>query len=465
MGRQCNPEQGPHILGRGWAAVAIPGREKGGIILRMTTVVILATVFPFAVSAIGTLEQTASSTGPTDLVIWANEVHKQVADGSAGGDNHDLAAVFEKKYNVKLEWVTIPWAQMRDRVLRELSASSGPADLVFVENSWASPRLLDMFTPLDPYMNQNPIEDMADIPTGMMQSYSINGRQMLIPYRSNLELLHYNSLLLDSYGLKPPTTMVQLGKDAIRITHRRSDGEEVYGFAYIPDQTDIEVIRAFGGDVFDRNMNVTVDSPEAVRAVKFLRELYVSGAIPPNFSRLNSTSYRELYTGGLLGFIMQGDNYYLRFNDPKNSRIAGHSGFSAIPLAKGGPAIAKLAFWGVGIPRNAPVSHRELAYDFIRYFSTLKAQTAMALNGNDPVRSEVYENPEFQKRIPYAKVAEQVLPKGKPLLPAFEGTNEVSDIMKRQVGLAITGKKSAEQALVDAKNQIVSVLKREGVVN
>ena len=242
------------------------------------------------------------------------------------------------------------------------------------------------------------------------------------------------------------------------MTHKRSDGAQVYGFAYNPDQTDIQMLRAFGGDVFDTNMNVTVNSPAAVRAVEFVKGLYEARAIPPNFTELNSGSIRQLYTNGLVGMIFLGDNYYVRFNDPKSSQIAGHSEVSYIPEAGGGIAPTKLAFWGIGIPKNGNPKNRQLAYDFIRYFTTQQAQVKMALNGNGPVRTSVYQDATFAEKVPYAVLAEKVLPQGQALLPAVTGSTQILDVLKQTFNEAIQGQKPVQQALDEAKGKIEQII-------
>lgn len=428
--------------------------------MKRLLVAILAIMLPAVIFAAGQSEQpaTAAAGQPRTLVIWANEVHKTVIDGSGGGAGVDIEKSFEQKYNVKIDWNTIPWAQMQDKVLRELASSSSQADLIFLVNDWVSPSVLSMYQPLDSFMQKNPIADEQSIPADMLNLFKLNGHQMLIPYRTNLNLLHYNKQLFDEAGLSVPTSMEELGVDARKLTHKRSDGAQVYGLAYNPDQTDIQMLRAFGGDVFDANMHVTVNSPQAVKAVEFLKGLYKDGAIPPNFTELNSGSIRQLYTNGLVGMIFLGDNYYVRFNNPKSSQIAGHSEVSYVPKSGGGIAPTKLAFWGVGIPKNGNPQNRQLAYDFIRYFTTQEAQVTMALNGNGPIRTTVYQGTEFSQKVPYASLAQKVLPSGKALLPAVNGSAQILDVLKQEFNQAIQGQKPVQQALDEAKSKIEQII-------
>ncbi len=429
--------------------------------MKRVLIAALVLLLPALAFAGGQSEQpAASSNQPQTLVIWANAVHKTVIDGSGGGAGIDIEKVFEKKYNVKIEWNTIPWAQMQDKVLRELAASSSQADLIFLVNDWVSPSVLSMYEPLNSFMQKNPIANEQSIPSDMLKLFKLNGKQMLIPYRTNLNLLHYNKQLFDQAGLSAPTSMEELGADARKLTHKRSDGAQVYGFAYNPDQTDVQMLRSFGGDVFDKNMHVTVNSPAAVKAVEFLKGLYKDGAIPPNFTELNSGSIRQLYTNGLVGMIFLGDNYYVRFNNPKKSQIAGHSEVSYIPMAGGGVAPTKLAFWGVGIPKNGDPKKRQLAYDFIRYFTSEQAQVTMALNGNGPIRTSVYQDSTFASKVPYAGLAEKVLPKGEALLPAVNGSTQILDVLKQSFNEAIQGQKPVKQALDDAQSKIEQIIKQ-----
>ncbi len=429
--------------------------------------------FIFLMMALCLITPTITATGkpevpiekPEKLVVWCNTVHESVTNGtSRGGAN--LTAEFEKLYDVKIEWVPLAWDQMLEKIQLELTVSQGEPDVVFAVVDWATPAFLESFIDLSPYLKKNPIENMEDFSLGGINAFTLQGGLRFVPYRSNVQLMHYNKDLFDMYGLKEPKTMEELGEAAKKMTHTRADGAKVYGLAFIGSQTPLEIIRAFGGDVVDSDGKYVLNSSETRKAIAFMKDLYVAGAIPPNFESLTSANSRQLYVNGLIGMMFQGDNYYYQLNDSTKSGVAGKSWFASIPPSQDKsqqPGNVKLALWGAGIPKNAKKNTNDMAYEFIKFFTSRTNQLEMALNGNSPSRSIVYENEEYIKLAPYAEASLSSSPYAYPLIPAVNGIAEVMDAALEEISRAITGSKTIENALSDASKKILSILKREGI--
>lgn len=401
------------------------------------------------------------------LVIWCHTVHQQVAEGTRGGAEINLAAEFMEKYNVELEWVTIPWAQAQGKVLRELSLAESTVNVAYIVDEWPTSTLLNMLEPLNPFMEANPIEDFDDLAEGMVSTFSSDGLLYVVPVRSNPQILHYNKAIFADRGItRAPLTFEELVEDARKSTYTRADGARVYGLGLKPREDIIAVVRAFGGEVLTSDYKVLSNQPPAVEAITILRDLYAEGVIPPNFTVLASKDYQSLIGEGLVVMTFFGDNYYLRFNDPAKSKVAGDMWFSWIPPSeKTGLDVAscKIGFWGMAIPKNSPLEKRDLAWNFIKYFAGKDTQLKMGLNGNGPVRVSTFDDPTYSEGIPYAAVSKKILSIARPHLPIFEGTAEVRDIFTEQASLVILGLKDPQQAMDAAAAAITAVLEREGI--
>ena len=117
----------------------------------------------FGVVAIGATALSAPASAQDKLTLWSHVVHQQVVEGARGGAEVDLGAAFTDSTGTGLEWVTIAFAQMADKVKRELNLSNSEADIVFVVNAWADPSTLRQLVPLDEFMAASPIANMDDI--------------------------------------------------------------------------------------------------------------------------------------------------------------------------------------------------------------------------------------------------------------------------------------------------------------
>lgn len=399
------------------------------------------------------------------LVVWCNSVHQQVAEGTRGGVAANVVEPFEEQFGVTIEWVTIPWSQMQDKILRELSLPSSEADIVFLVDLWAIPSVFRMLEPLNSYQASKPIENFDGLAPGMVKTLTYEGSLYGVPVRSNMQVLHYNEALFSEKGIEgAPSTFEELVEAAKTCTYVREDGAQVYGLGIKIPEDIIAVIWAYGGDVMTSDYEVKCDQPEAIKAIETLRELYAAGAIPPNFTVLGSADYQRLVSDGLVSMVFFGDNYYFRFNDPERSNVAGHMEVAPIPASEETDltvAPCKVAFWSMAIPKNGPAEHKELAWEFIRYLASPDVQLQMALNGNGPTRLSVFEDPKYAETVPYAWVDQQIVNVARPLWPPFDRLAEARDIFAEQATLAILGVKDPGKAMYEAAEAIRNLVSQK----
>ena len=293
----------------------------------------------------------------------------------------------------------------------------------------------------------------------MRDAFRQEGVPKGVPIRSNPQIVHYNKAIFADRGIGVPKTFEGMLQDAEKTSYTRKDGARVYGLAIKPAEDIITMVKAMGGSVLSTDYKIGVDSPATIKAIERIKSLFDKGAIPPNFATMDSTSVQTLMRQGLAAMTLYGDNYYLRFNDPKSSRVAGHVGFFAIPGEQSGSyAPAKVAFWAAGLPKNASEESRKSGWTFIRYLASMPVQLQMALNGNGPVRGDTLHNSEFTRQAPYAPESEIALKHASELLPVFNGTAQVSDAFEEDAVAAITGKMAVTDAMADARAKIEKII-------
>jgi multiple sugar transport system substrate-binding protein len=419
---------------------------------------LLATV---VVVLCGTL---AIGQGQKELVVWCVAVHRDVAIGAYGA-KIDVVSPFEKEHGVSIRWVTIPWTGMEEKVLRELALPQTEADIIFIVDDWARPDVLSKLMPLDDFMTAAPIEDFEGLAPGMVSALIYEGKLRGIPVRANVQVLHYNKAIFAKRGIEhAPRTFEELIEAAKAATYVREDGARVYGLGLKVPEDIIGVIRAFGGDVMTPDYQVVCDSPQAIAAIKALRDLYNAGALPPDFFMLQAADYERLVGQGLVAMVFFGDNYNLRFNDPTrvSPEVAGQMDVVPIPASETtGLELApcKVAFWAMAIPNNAPRENRDLAWEFIRYLASPQVQLSMALNGNGPTRAAVLADPQYQVGVPYAWASALAINVARRLWPPFAQVSQAYDILAHEAVLAITGQKDPEQAMKDAAEALRALLR------
>ena len=402
---------------------------------------------------------TSGAFAQTTIRVFANSAHQDAFAGRPGATEGNLQAAFEKDTGIKIVWDTVPWPQMRQNFQRAMASSSGSYDVVMVINDWATDDTLAKLLPLEAMSPA--IEDKDDIFKPMRATFTRNGQLVALPIRSNPQIVHYNKAVFAEKGLAEPKTFAELLDAALKVAGKRADGASVYGLGLkaIGDDDLTLVYKAFGGDVLTQDYKVLIDSPQNAATLQKLKQLYEGGGLAPNFATTDTVATQNLMREGLLGMVLFGDNYHMRFNDQKSSRIAGQVGFFPIPGAKpGSPGPAKVAFWAAAMPANGPAANRQAAWRFLQYLSSKDAQVQMAINGNGPARLSTLENPRFQKDAPYAAASAVALANAVEIFPAFDGTPQVQAVVTEESVLAITGRKPVAEALSTAAARISAIV-------
>jgi len=337
---------------------------------------------------------------PQILSVWSHAVHEQLATGF-GGAQIDVASEFEKKYNVKIEWNTLPYDQMLDKGLRQLSLREGEADVIFYVDDWCYEDFINKLEPLDAYMEKEPLDDMEDVSADFWRTFSFDGYHRGVPYRIALQILFYNEAYYEKYGIsEPPNTIEELVEIAKKTTFKRDDGAQVYGLIVldgVADSTIISFIRACGGQVLDKDYQVRINEKEAVYAISLLKDLYQTGSIPPNYTSITPAMVYNMVYQGIASNALSSGEHSKDYNDPEKSIVAGDMKNSYFPASEKTSfefAPAKASYWAAGIPKNSSPEKKQIAYEFLRFFSGVDAQIKMALNGNIPVRISSFEDPE-----------------------------------------------------------------------
>lgn len=388
---------------------------------------------------------------------------------------HQKAAAGLEPFPV--EWRTYGLADIRELLFREATLPEPPYDLGFLLNFWASPIITNYFEPLNEWLALFPIPGFPeDFPPGMIETLTFDGKIYGIPMRTVVVTLHYNKAIFEERGVEVPTTIEELFEAAKKLSFVREDGTRVYGLVFeglptlIGDPL-IALARAWGdAGVVTPDYRVVCDEAPMVTVLTKIRELFEIGALPPDILSYEVTDKIRMMQAGQAAMTLAPADYYARFNDPQLSSVAGNVEVAMIPpaaeckdLLPGSRSL--LNFWSFVIPRNSSIHSKQRAWEFIQHLSTPEAQLYSALNnGNMPTRLSVWESDEFASKIPYAKVAAQVLKIAQVPWPGFDNITKAQDIFGTEAHLAIMGLKSPQEAMYSAAEQIRSLLAAEGLL-
>lgn len=414
-----------------------------------------------AAPAILPARRAAAQTAP--LQVLGHRVHQTVATGSQGGD---ITALWSRSSGVPVQWTTFDTGPLWERLQREASLDRGTIDIGFLLNAQASPRARALFEPLDGFIQRDPPEDLPDIFPGLLSGMKVGGDTLAMPFRHASSGMHYNIEILGERGItEPPKTVEQMADYAKRCVFRRADGTPVVGLVMggLDYANVIDLVRAWDGEIVTTDFRCVADQPPMMNAIRMLRELYVAGAIPRNIATLQTEDVNTWMQQGRA--VMCGGSFGRNriYNDPARSKFPGKIVAQAAPISETlrdrlEVAPAKVEFWGLAIPRNAP--RKELSWSFIKSMLSKQSTLMAALNGNGPVRNSTYEDPKFREQVPYADEERRVLRVARIPMPAFDEAPRAAGIIREECEAAVLGMKPPDVAMANLVARVTPLLPR-----
>lgn len=394
------------------------------------------------------------------MTVVGHQVHKLVLSEGAAGD---VLAPWRQRSGTEVEWVTLDLNAIHDRLFREASLRETQMALGFILNARATPDALQLFEPLEPFMEKAPIEDFADIAPGLVDSTRLKGKSYGIPFRQATSGLHYNEALLEERGVGgPPKTIEEFAEAARKLSFTRADGTRVQGFAFEAQNYSnvVNIARAWGGGFITNDYKVVTDQPGMIKALAMLQAFYKDGVLARNFA---ATTQEDMISGMQDGRIAMVYFPYGRttlFNNPEKSRYPGKLKVVLPPIsAAAGPEVKGAGiteFWSMVIPKNS--KQKDLAWSFIQDVSTKANGVKAAVNGNGPVRSSTFADPTVKAKVPWGDLEAETLKHTMSPLPPFDGAAQAKDIFVEEMQLCVLGRQTPEQTGKNIAQRVTPLL-------
>ncbi|MGB4007382.1 MAG: sugar ABC transporter substrate-binding protein, partial [Bacillota bacterium] len=224
-----------------------------------------------------------------------------------------LVNEFEKENpNIKVHVEVLPWQGRMEKLMAALAANQAP-DVMYL-NVFLVPKLAATgnLAPLDKYL---PSDVRADYFSGAIKSCQYDGRLYAMPVLQSVVTYIYNVDLFKKAGLDPkapPETWAELEEAARKLTcDTDGDGKiDQWGIRFdlnrpSPITSVVPFVWQAGGDLISADGTEAIyDSPEAVRAVEFIKGLIDKGYM----QKSNIQGGGLPFTSGKIGIDLQREN-------------------------------------------------------------------------------------------------------------------------------------------------------------
>lgn len=408
------------------------------------------------------------------LIIGCTKKETELVFAVGGAPNEvdyweRLIREFESKTNYKVKLLRQPTdtAQRRQTLVISLKAKKSDPDVFLMDVAWVAQFAASgWLLPLDNMVKRDNF-DMSVLFTPVVQQVDIyHGRNTIaLPVYIDCGLLYYRKDLLDQYGEPVPETWEQALASAEKIQNEeRKHNPQFYGFVWQGAQYEglvcnfVEFVSAFGGRIVDENGTITLNRPENIKAVQFMRDLIHKYKIsPPNtFTEMKEEEGRMFFENGNALFERNWP-YAWKLHESEQSPVKGKVGVTVLPKTQSGRHSAALGGWHIGISQYS--DNREQAWELVKFIISYEVQKKLALNlGWNPGRKDIYDDPEVREKIPHIGVLKKAFQYAvaRPAVPVY---TQLSEIIQKYVNSAIADKISPSTALQEAQKQIEITLK------
>ncbi|HEY4644004.1 MAG TPA: ABC transporter substrate-binding protein [Bacteroidota bacterium] len=280
------------------------------------------------------------------------------------------------------------------------------------------------------------------------------------PWYVDAGVLYYRKDLLAKYAFDPPGTFDELVHSS-QVILEGERNPELRGFIWQGKQYEglvcnvLEFIWSNRGDVITDG-RVTVDSPQCVEALRFIRDLIVRYKVSPEMVLTGmEESTRHLFGAGKAIYMRNWPYAWNLFQD-EGSSVRGKVGVIAMPHFEGGESAATLGGWQLGVNRYS--RKKEAAVALVKFLSRYESQKYVVLTmGFKPSRLDVYDDPDVLREQPFIADLKSVLLKARPR-PVTPYYLMISQILQSEFSAALSGIRSPERSLSEAQKQVSRIL-------
>ncbi len=395
---------------------------------------------------------------------------------------------YEKLYTRIPEWEKMTGAKVEivssknhfdlDREIKQDIASGSITWCVGSNHTSFAPQYGDLYIDLKDMIPQSELDKYVP---GTLASAMVDGRLVQLPRVTDVSNLYYKkSLYADparqaaykaKYGkdLAPPETFDDFKNQVIFF----ADPPNLYGTAFAGKDEGMsgrfmEILRANGGDIFDKDWKPIFNSDAGVAAVQWFKDIYDAKAVPAGTVNYTWDDIGQAMAAGQLAIDLDWPGFAGFYTDPNSSKIADDVGFATAPVGTSG----KRGGWSGShsFSVTEACDNKPAAVSFAVFMTNDESEMMEAEAGNLPTRTKTFdevkkwfgENGKPQMAEMFnawqASLADARTP---PLIAQWI---EVSNVIWPAVQAAIVGQKEPKAALDEAAAQATQIMQDAGLI-
>ncbi len=394
-----------------------------------------------------------AGSAPVELVLFTwTEVTELEA-------NQALVKEFEQQHpGIKVQIQNMPGSREAMQKLQTMIAAGTPPDVMSLHGAYYLPLASKgTLADLGPLLDKDEDFDLQDIYPRLLDICKWEGKLYSLPRYTSVLALVYNKAMFDAAGVPYPGAGKSWTWDDYRETCRRltkGEGQQKQWGAYI-DFWDTRLYPWLWQNntniMSDDRQRCVVDSPEAIEALTFVRDLRLQDAYcPPATAGEKNEGVSMLMSGKVAMFMTGPWDVQTLLKQP-----ALQWDIAPLPTRKRAATLLGTENYAI----SATCKHPQEAWELFKFLMSPHAQEYMAAKLEKmPSRKSVAEGAYLKGSSKHnRKVFVDAIGYGQTP-PNIAQWSEVSQYLKDQFDLIWVGKKSVERGLKDAANNVNRVM-------
>jgi sn-glycerol 3-phosphate transport system substrate-binding protein len=292
---------------------------------------------------------------------------------------------------------------------------------------------LKVITPVQDFIDKEKY-DVSDLEPNVLAYYTVDGKQVSMPFNTSTPLLYYNKDMFKAAGLdpeKPPRTFAEFEEYAAKLTKKEGDKTTVYGAAFAIYGWFFEQFLAVSNGLYVDNNNgrdgyatqAIFNGPEGQAIMDWWKRMYDAGTMA-NLGR-KTVDTRNAFLAGQNAMFIDSTAVLRGMIDGSKGKFEVGTGFLPRPneeaYKQSGTIIGGASLW---IINNRSQEEQACAWEFIKYQAAPPQQAYWhTMSGYFPIRKAAYDeqlDKDWTAKYPAFKTAVDQL-HGTPIVPASRG--------------------------------------------
>lgn len=360
--------------------------------------------------------------------------------------------------DLPIEAVALDLNPLHASLFESGEAARGAWDVAFMPTDWiAAAQAAGLVADLRPLMAARP---MPDFPGGwapsLLNLQDFAGGFWGMPYHNGPQCLIYRTDLLREV----PRTWDEYHVAARRL-HDPAGGCSGTVLALYPDGHNsfydfCVQLWTRGGAPFDGDGQPTLQSPEAVAALDFIRRLAADrDAVPEDVRTIDSVASGLRFCEGRVALMANWFGFAALAETAPDSRVRGRVGIASLPHGDGGASVSLNVFWLLTIPAGG--RRRDLAWEFLRHCATPAMDRLTTLEGGIGVRRSTWADPEVNQMVPFYHELDGLHAVARTL-PRLPRLAEVARAIDDMLTTAVTTAAPTAELLAVAQARIAAII-------